>query len=65
MAAYDDAIHGVVGKAGIDRIFEMDQGEDYAEPYEEVKEQFDRGKELFVYSQLPLFLRQIRKFRKE
>ena len=63
MAAYDDAIHGVTGKAGPDRIFEMDQDENFSEPYEKVKEEFDRGKELFVYSQLPLFIRQIQKFR--
>lgn len=64
MAAYDDAIHGVSGKAGRDRIFEMDFPEnEYREPYEEVKEEFDNAKELFIYSQLPLFLRQVSKLR--
>ena len=64
MAAYDDAIHGIMGKAGPDRIFEVDQKEGYIEPYEAIRERFNEGKELFIFSQLPLFLRQIQKMHK-
>ena len=63
MAAYDDAIHGIMGKARAGRIFDMDQDDSFVESAEGIEDEYERGRELFVYMQLPLFIRQLKALR--
>ena len=67
MAAYDDALHGVTGKAPDGRIGDIEKtGRDvYCEDVSRLPAEFDKARELFVFSQLPMFLRQARVLREK
>lgn len=62
MAAYDDAIHGVTGKArdGIIGPVEKDGEEVVYESVSDLPQELQKGYEMFVYASLPEFLRHAR-----
>lgn len=67
MAAYDDAIHNNMGKASDDKYGPIDRNDKISEDFSinEKDEDYIKAKELFCYSNLPLFLRLADDIRKD
>ena len=66
MAAYEDAIDGVCGKAaeGIIRDIEKDGREVRFDSIADLPAEYEKGRELFIFANLPGFLRKAQELRK-
>ncbi|MCR5453225.1 MAG: glycosyltransferase family 2 protein [Lachnospiraceae bacterium] len=67
MAAYEDAVNNVMGKAkdGIIGEIEKDGQNICCDSIKDLPEEFEKGREMFVFAHLPGFLRKARAIRNE